>query len=159
MKHIPLLLVALSLAWLGFAAPDLCAADTAKTAPPVVVDPVDLVQPVPDPELGLTNKYDGKVVRFTGVLRSLTVDKKTKEYQAELVFEIVHRAKVKGKVTVVGKDEVVVAVTFQNPEKALLLRFEKEQRMKGPPIQLTVQGKGSVTSDGMLVITDAVIVP
>jgi hypothetical protein len=159
MKHTLLLVVALALAGFSFAAPDVLAADTAKPAPPVVVDAADLVPPVPDPELGLTDKYDGKVVRFTGALRSLSVDKKTKEYQAEMVFEIVHRAKVKGKVTVVGKDEVVVAVTFQNPEKTLLLRFEKEQRAKGPPIQLTVQGKGSVTTDGSLVITDAVTVP
>jgi hypothetical protein len=158
MKHAAFLLIALSGAWLATAAPDV-RADEAKKTPPVIVDPAELVQPVPDPELGLTDKYDGKVVRFTGVLRSLSVDKKTKEYQGELVFEIVHRAKVKGKLTVVGTDKVVVAVTFESPEKALLLRFEREQRIKGSPIQLTVQGKGSITTDGSLVITDAVIVP
>jgi hypothetical protein len=159
MKHAAYLLIALVLACLATSASEVLAADTEKKPVPVMVDPADLVQPVPDPELGLTDKYDGKLVRFTGVLRSMTVDKKTKEYQAELVFEIVHRAKVKGKLTVVGKDEVSVAVHFENPEKALLQRFEKEQRIKGPPIQITVQGKGNVTSDGSLVISDAVVVP
>jgi hypothetical protein len=158
MKQAAFLLIALSLAWLATSAPDV-RADEAKKTPPVIVDPAELVQPVPDPELGLTDKYDGKVVRFTGMLRSLSVDKKTKANQAELVFEIVHRAKVKGKRTVVGTDQVVVAVTFESPEKALLLRFEREQRIKGSPIQLTVQGKGTITTDGSLLITDAVIVP
>jgi hypothetical protein len=158
MKQAAFLLIALSLAWLATSAPDV-RADEAKKTPPVIVDPAELVQPVPDPELGLTDKYDGKVVRFTGMLRSLSVDKKTKAYQAELVFEIVHRAKVKGKRTVVGTEQVVVAVTFESPEKPLLLRFEREQRIKGSPIQLTVQGKGTITTDGSLLITDAVIVP
>jgi hypothetical protein len=124
----------------------------------VVVDPTDLRQPVPDPELGLTDKYDGKVVRFSGVVRSSTLDKKANEHHSELHYDIVDHVKIKGKDTVVGKESIVVAVTFQTEEKALHLLFAKEQRLKGPGIRLTVQGKASVMVDGTLAITEAVIV-
>ena len=157
MKRTALVLIFLSLAAFLPAAGVL--ADEPKKTPAVVVDPAELVQPVADPELGLTEKYDGKIVRFTGFLRTLSVDKKTKVYQGEIVYEIVHRAKVKGKQVVVGKDVVVVAVTFEGQERPLLVKFERQQLLKAPPIELTVQGKGSITTDGSLIITDAVIAP
>src|ERR1700740_3360767 len=37
---------------------------------PIVVDPMDLRTPVPDPEKELTEKYDGKTVVFAGNLHS-----------------------------------------------------------------------------------------
>jgi hypothetical protein len=156
MKRTAWVLIVLSAA--AFVAAGVRAQET-KKAPPVVVDPAELVQPVPDPGLGLSEKYDGKIVRFTGLLRSLSIDKKTKAYQGEMIYEIIHRAKVKGKQVVVGKDVVVVAVSFEGQEKALLAKFERQQVLKAPLLELTVQGKGSVTSDGSLVITEAVIVP
>jgi hypothetical protein len=157
MKSTAFVLIALSLA--AFATAAGVRAEDTKKAPPVIVDPAELVQPVPDPGLGLSDKYDGKIVRFTGQLRSLTIDKKTKLYQGEMIYEIVHRAKVKGKQVVVGKDVVTVAVTFEGSEKALLAKFERQQLLKAPLLELTVQGKGTITTDGSLIITDAVIVP
>jgi hypothetical protein len=168
MKHVALFLIALSSAGLALAASNLLAADPPKLTPvagdtpkvaAVVVDPTDFRQPIPDPELGLTDKYDGKVVRFSGVVRKSAIDKKANEHAAELQFDIVDRLKVKGKDTVVGKETIVISVTFLNPELALQQLFEKEQRAKGPGVHVTVQGKGSILlPEGTLVITDAVIV-
>ena len=65
MRHAWLVMGALLL--LG---PALRGADQPGAAParenPVLVDPLDLRTPIPEPEAGLTEKYDGKLVRYTG---------------------------------------------------------------------------------------------
>jgi hypothetical protein len=160
MNYKVMLAITLAVTCLALAAPASRSADTAEPTPPpvVIVDPGDLRQPVPDPEQGLTTKYDGQLVRFTGVVRRSAIDQKRDEHSADLEFDIVQRLKIKGKDTVVGTDKIVVMVTFKKVEKTLHQLFEKEQRQKGPGIHFTVQGKGSITTDGSLVITDAVIV-
>jgi hypothetical protein len=132
------------------------AADAAASY--VVVDPMDLRQPVPNPEVGLAGKYDGKFVRFTGTPRA-TVHKKTKTVSFELRHDIVQKAPGKGnKPKVVVQETIVVPVTFQNDEKQLLQNLERLHRARKPVPPITVQGKGSVTGE-TLFITDAVIVP
>jgi hypothetical protein len=159
MKRTAFILIALVLGGLALVAlaPPLGAAPV--PAPPfVVVDPLDLRQPVPDPEQGLTDKYDGKLVRFTAVVSRASVDKKTNKHHFELHYEIVQKAKVKGKETVVGKETIVVPVAFQNDEKALFQQMEQLLRAQKPGPTVTVEGKGVVNTDGTLVITDAVLV-
>jgi hypothetical protein len=157
MTRATVLLIALALIGLASAVPGLPAADEAKPAP-VVVDPLDFRQPIPDPELGLTDKYDGKVVIFSGVVSRSTVDKKASKHHAELHFHIVKRFKAKGK-EMTETEKIAVSVTFLNEELTLHQLVEKEQRAKGPGIHLTVQGVGHILGDGSLTITEAVIVP
>src|SRR5258708_30607675 len=57
---------------------------------PVKVDPLDLRKPIPDPGAGLTEKYDGKLVRFTGHVKASGKDARTKTYWYDLQTEIVH---------------------------------------------------------------------
>jgi hypothetical protein len=149
MKRRAFLLVTLVAAGLALGTPGWRAA---ADKPPdyVVVDPTDLRQPVPNPEQGLTQKYDGKVVRFTGVLHRGTVDKKTKTYRYEMRYDIVHKVRAKGTRPTVKKETIIVPVTFSKAEKRL------RALKRGQP--LTVQGTGSVMVDGTLVISDAVIV-
>jgi hypothetical protein len=141
--------LAAALVALSLAGPALVA------APPddaVVVDPLDLRKPVPDPEDGLTGKYDGKTVRFTGALARVTADKKTKKPVAELNYDIVDQRPARGKgPRLVSKETVIVAVHFQDDGKAL--------RGRKPGTVLTVEGQGSVMVDGTLVISGAVVVP
>lgn len=151
MKHVAMIVIALALA-----CPALLGADN-RGAPPapgrdvVVVDPLDLRQPVPDPEQGLTQKYDGRVVAFTGAVHRSSVDKKTKKHSFELVYEIVHQEHAKGKKPrMLGKETIVVPVNFQKDAKGV-------QGLKQGAV-ITVEGTGSVTSDGTLIINDAVIV-
>jgi hypothetical protein len=168
MKREAILLAALASACLALAAPGLPAADVPGPVPitpdpatpvPVVVDPLDFRQPIPDPEQGLFEKYDGKPVIFSGVVARSTIDKKAAQHRAELHFHIVKRVKVMGKETT-ETEKIAVAVTFRNVETTLQQLFEKEQRAKGPGVHLTVQGVGHILlPDGSLTITDAVIVP
>jgi hypothetical protein len=152
MKRRAILLTALMLAGPGLVATNRQAGAAPKAADYVVVDPLDLRKPVPDPELGLTEKYDGKVVRFTGVLHRVTIDKKTRKYRYELRYVIVNQARVKGqKATKATAETIAVPVTFLKDQK--LLRTAKRG------IVLTVQGTGSVMVDGTLVISDAIIIP
>ncbi len=117
----------------------------------VVVDPADLRKPVPEPEQGLTEKYDGKLVRFTGTMSRSTFDKKARTWTYELHHVIVHQSQAKNKKPVVlGKETVVVPVHF--------LKDEKQLRARESGFTLTVEGKGSVMVDGTLVITEAVVV-
>jgi hypothetical protein len=118
----------------------------ADASRPVVVDPLDLRKPVPDPEGALTEKYDGKLVRFTGVVRRASTDRKTKQPRYELHYAILGKKKGARKAEVV--ETVVVAVTFASGQKDLTGT-------------VTVEGKGSVMVDGSLVISDAtaVLVP
>jgi hypothetical protein len=151
MKRSAFLLTALGLTSLGLLAPDQPARAAPQPATYVVVDPTDLRKPVPDPEQGLTQKYDGQVVRFTGQLQRVTLNRKSKKYSYEMHYVIVHRLRVKGKAPRVTKETIVVPVTF--------LKDEKQLRARNRGFTLTVQGKGSIMVDGTLVISDAVIVP
>jgi hypothetical protein len=152
MKYIVLMTaVALALLCPALLAADKQAASNDTQKQVVVVDPMDLVPPVPDPELGLFQKYDGQVVVFTGAEHKSSVDKKTKKHSVELVYEIVHQVNVKGKKPVVtGKDTVVVTVNF--------LKGTKGAQGIKPGTVLTVEGVGSIGTDGSLTINDAVIV-
>jgi hypothetical protein len=141
---------ALPLIALWLTGPALAAA--AGSADAVVVDPLDLRRPVPDPEEGLTAKYDGKTVRFTGTLARVTADRKTKKPVAELNYTVLERRQARGQPPrVVSKETVIVVAHFQGDEK--MLRGQKSGTV------LTVEGQGSVMVDGTLVITGAVIVP
>jgi hypothetical protein len=154
MKRGAFLLIALGSACLALAAPQRQAGADPDPGY-VVVDPTDLRQPVADPEQGLTEKYDGKVVRFTGVARRVTQDKKTKKYGYEVHFDIVQAAP-RGKKPAAGKKEtIVVPVTFLKDETQL-----RKQLQGARPVfpRVVVQGRGSVMVDGTLVISDAVLV-
>jgi hypothetical protein len=158
MKREAILLVALAAAVLALAAPGFGPAQEPRPVA-VVVDPMDFLPPIPDPEQGLFEKYDGKPVIFSGVVARSTIDKKAAKHRAELHFHVVKKFKVKGQ-TVTETEKISVAVTFLNEETTLHKLFEKEQRARGPEIHLTVQGIGHVMlPDGSLTITDAVIVP
>jgi hypothetical protein len=115
----------------------------------IVVDPLDLRQPVPDPERELTQKYDGKTVRFTGVLQSFGTENDKKTHWYDLAVDT---AKRKDKAT--AKKEtgqvVVVRVYFRTDEKRL-------RSLQTKPA-LTVEGTGSIMQDGSLVIRGAIIV-
>src|SRR5260370_41358578 len=64
------------------------AADQVKEKP-VVVDPMDLRAPVPDPEKGLTEKYDGKAVVFSGNLHGAGQDASTKQRWYKLTVQAI----------------------------------------------------------------------
>jgi hypothetical protein len=60
---------------------------------------------------------------------------------------------------VVGKETIVVPVSFQKDEKALQTALQKRIKAKQPGPTVTVEGKGSIMTDGTLVISDAIIIP
>jgi hypothetical protein len=155
MKRTAFLLTALLLSLAFREAQAASAPQGSKRLPPlpyVVVDPNDLRKPIPDPEQGLTEKYDGKVVRFTGVARRWSLDKTAGKVTFELHHDIVKIVKAKGKKPAAVREEtIVVPVTFQGDERQL--------RARKAGFSITVEGKASVMTDGTLIITDAVIVP
>jgi hypothetical protein len=145
----------LFLAALLLACPALGAADQ-NSSPgtkdnPVVVDPLDLRQPVPDPEAELTQKYDAKTVRFTGVLRSWgTEASKQKWYDFQTDVPQVGNTARGTKQAKAKTDRVIVRVYFQRPDQLL-----RPQQTRLP---LTVEGIGEIRVDGSLVIRNATIV-
>jgi hypothetical protein len=156
MKSGTFLLAALVMAGLAStAAVRHAAAAPKKESAYLVIDPNDFRKPVPDPEQGVIPKYDGKDVEFTGKLIRVTLDKKTKKYQYEVVHEIILRALKNKKVVVVGKETVVAVVTFEKHEKELLERHQKNLLKGGQGEEVTVQGKAEVMTDGSLFITNA----
>jgi hypothetical protein len=124
----------------------------------VVVDPMDLRQPVPDPEKELTEKYDGQTVRFSGRLHNWGQYPRQKNYWYELQVQITDpklaqaaQKDPKARKALEAKKEIVnVKVFFKEDEKQL--RTKKEQ------FDLVVEGKGEITVDGSLVIRNAEIV-
>jgi hypothetical protein len=151
MKRKAIVLIALVVAGAALAVADPQAGAAPRPANYVLVDPADLRQPVPDPQDGLSAKYDGQVVRFTGVLTRAALDAKAKQTTAELRYDIVHQLTGKNKkAVVVGRESIVVPVRFQGAERQL--------QGRKPGYTLTVQGRGSIMVDGTLVITEAVIV-
>jgi hypothetical protein len=146
------------------ASPVLGAADdkaAAKAqAKPVVVDPLDLRAPIPDPGAGLTEKYDGKVVRFTGRVKTAGQDAKTKTYWYDFQTEIVHPTGVvngkKGATTPAKgaqqkvKEVVVVRAYFAAAQPNL------KPQDAGDPV--TVEGRGEISLvDGSLSIRQATV--
>jgi hypothetical protein len=129
----------------------------------VVVDPTDFRQPVPDPEQGLSDKYDGKTVRFSGVARRFSVDKRTRNVSYEVQYDILQPVPVApGTKPLPGKkpamrvaETIVVAVSFRTEPKNL----QKDIKGSKTGVPLTVEGTGHVQTDGTLTITDAVVVP
>jgi hypothetical protein len=151
MKRATLLLTALFLA-----GPALFADDTRPGGDPenkpVIVDPLDLRQPVPDPEKGLTEKYDGKTVRHVGELTRWGQDNQTKTYWYELQT-VIAKPKPVGQAKQDPKakpDIVTVKVYFADDEKQL--------RAKNARFKVKVEGKGEITADGSLVIQKARLV-
>lgn len=116
----------------------------------VVVDPMDLRQPVPNPEKELSEKYDGKQVRFTGHLHAVNTDKKTKTTSYQLQKEVRSAATpAKGqKKDAKAKPEVVTVTVYLQAE---------DKRLQDPKskINVTVEGKGEITADGSLIIRNA----
>src|SRR5262245_14797588 len=123
MNRAAILMTTLSLLGLALVVPGRPAGAVPNDTPFVAVDPNDLRKPIPDPEQGLTEKYDGKVVRFTGALRRWSLDKKAKKYTYELHYDFVKAIRVKGKSAPPVKEEtIIVPVTFQQDLKQLRAR-------------------------------------
>jgi len=117
----------------------------------VVVDPMDLRQPVPNPERELTEKYDGKQVRYTGQLHAVVQDKKTKAYSYELQTPVRSaKQQDKAKKDPKAKPDVVTVTVFLQKD---------DKRLQNPKAQfkLTVVGKGEIGVDGSLIIRNAQI--
>src|SRR5262245_48831830 len=118
MKYTASVAVAMLLACPVYVTPGLRALANPAPADHVPVDPLDPRQPVPDPEQGLTEKYDGKMVRFTGTVQRASQDKRTKKIWYELHHEIVTKGPSQnGQSSVKNKETIIVAVNFLNDEK------------------------------------------
>jgi hypothetical protein len=136
MNRAALILLSLILLWNIFPAR---AADR-TTDKPVVVDPGDLRTPVPDPEKELTEKYDGKMVIFSGNVHSTGREGSTNEPWYKLAVQTTQEQtspKAKPKT-----QTVIVKIFFAGHERRLPTR----------PAYYTVQGRGEITADGSLII-------
>jgi hypothetical protein len=139
MRHCVILLAVLLMAHGSGARADKTAEAKAKA---VVVDPVDLKPPLEDPEAALSEKYDGKPVRFTGVVTNKVRDPKTKAIWYELSASVPGGKK---------KETVQVKVVLAEPDARL-------QRAQGKPT-VTVEGQaGIVPGTHPLVISGAKVV-
>lgn len=148
MKHVTLLIAGLLLA--GLALDDGSPRAAAQSAPKkkdrvVTVDPLDLRQPVPNPELGLSDKYTGKPVRFKGLVVNGGVDAKTKS-----VWYLLEVAIPSSQVQSAPKETVQVKVSLVGDPKRL--------RFKVGSDVLTVEGIGDVQSDGSLLINSGQVI-
>lgn len=139
MNRATFLLAALVLASPAFLA---VAADPVK-GKPVVVDPMDLRTPVPDPEKELTEKYDGKIVMFSGDSHGTGQDASTKQRWYKLAVQAIQE---QGSPAAKPKMQtVIVKVYFA----------ANERRLPTQPANYTVQGTGEITVDGSLIIRNA----
>jgi hypothetical protein len=139
MNRITSMLAVLVLAATAFSA---AAAEPVKEKP-VVVDAMDLRAPVPDPEKGLTEKYDGKVVVFSGNLHSAGQDASTKQRWYRLTVQAIQE---QSSPTAKPKMQaVIVKVHFAGSERNLPTR----------PSYYTVEGVGEIAVDGSLTIHNA----
>src|SRR5262249_510840 len=112
----------------------------------VVVDPGDLKPPLENPEAELTDKYDGKKVRFTGHFQAAGQDTMTKKTWHDLTAEVAL-----GNGPKAAKAKVVVRVYFHGGEKQV--------KALKPGTLVTVEGKGEVvTGQRPLLITEADVV-
>jgi hypothetical protein len=145
MKYLLLILTALLLAFAPPGANGGHAADTKDKV--VVVDPSDLKPPLENPEAELTDKYDGKTVRFTGHFQATGQDARTKKTWHDLATEVAL-----GNGPKAAKAKIVVRVYFQgNDRQAKVLK---------PGTVVTVEGKGEIVPTGPrpLLITEADVV-
>src|SRR5262249_34989376 len=142
MKYLLLILTALLLAFAPPRANDGQAADLKDKV--VVVDPSDLKPPLENPEAELTDKYDGKTVRFTGHFQATGQDAMTKKTWHDLTTEVAL-----GNGPKAAKAKIVVRVYFQSGEK--------QAKALKPGAVVTVEGKGEVIVAGPrpLLITEA----
>jgi hypothetical protein len=111
---------------------------------PVVVDPMDLRTPVPDPEKELTLKYDGKIVVFSGTLHSTGQDASTKQRWYKLAIPAILEQS--GPAAKPKMQTVIVKVYFAGKERSLPTR---------PAAYYTVEGAGEIMVDGALQIRNA----
>jgi hypothetical protein len=109
----------------------------------VVVDPMDLRTPVPDPEKGLTEKYAGKAVVFSGNLHGAGQDASTKQRWYTLAVPAIQEQS--SPLAKPKMQTVVVKVYFAGNERNLPTR----------PAYYTVEGVGEITVDGSLLIRNA----
>jgi hypothetical protein len=140
--------------------PALRGADQPGAAParenPVLVDPLDLRTPIPEPEAGLTEKYDGKLVRYTGQVTASGQDARTKAYWYDLQTVLTYKAGVAGKKGTASQGTqrtvtqvVVVRAYFQTAQANL---------RAGTPGNVTVEGRGEIgIVDGSLTIRNAAV--
>jgi hypothetical protein len=141
--------------------PALRGADQPVAAPapenPVPVDPLDLRTPIPEPEAGLTEKYDSKLVRFTGQVSASGQDARAKAYWYDLQTMLTYKAGVvAGTKGTAGKGTqrtvtqvVVVRAYFQSAQTNL---------RAGTPGNVTVEGRGEISIlDGSLTIRNATV--
>jgi hypothetical protein len=136
--------MALLLACTPIGANDGQAADTKDKV--VVVDPTDLKPPLDNPEAELTDKYDGKKVRFTGRFQASGQDATTKKTWHDLTAEVAL-----GNGPKAAKAKIVVRVYFQSGDKQL--------KAVRPGIVVTVEGKGEVVAgERPLLISEASVV-
>jgi hypothetical protein len=142
---------------LVLASPAFAAADDKAAAPvrekAVVVDPLDLRTPIPNPGAGLTEKYDGKLVRFTGKVRASGQDAKSKTYWYDLQTDIVHATGV-----VNGKKATPTQKPQSKVKETVVVRayFATAQKFAGDLV--TVEGRGEIgLGDGALSIRKAAV--
>jgi hypothetical protein len=104
---------------------------------------LDLRTPVPDPEQGLTEKYEGKEVVFTGNLHSAGRDAGTNQAWYKLAVQAIQE---QSKPSAKPKMQtLLVTVHFA----------AKERRLPTRQASYTVQGTGTITVDGSLIIRNA----
>jgi hypothetical protein len=137
------------------AADDKAAATEREKA--AVVDPLDLRKPIPDPEAGLTEKYDGKLVRFTGQVAASGQDSKTNTHWYDLQTTIVHRAGV-----VNGKKPAAAQKAQPTVKEVVVVRayFATAQKLRVQPAgdPVLVEGRGEISLvDGTLSIRKAAV--
>ena len=142
MNRVAFLLAALVFVATGF----LARAAEKATDKPVVVDPMDLRTPVPDPEKELTEKYDGKTVVFSGKLHSSGRDANSKERWYQLAVQAIQE---QSKPAAKPKMQTVIVKVYLAP---------RERRSPTRPGSYTVQGTGEITVTGSLIIRNARIV-
>lgn len=139
--------VSFVLAALVFVATGYLAQAAEKTTDrPVVVDPLDLRTPVPDPEKELSDKYDGKIVVFSGNLNSSGRDANSNERWYNLAVQVIQE---QSKPAAKPKLQTVVVKVYMAPQ---------ERRLPTRPASYTVQGTGEITVQGSLIIRNARIV-
>src|SRR5207245_6202463 len=110
---------------------------------PVVVDPMDLRTPVPDPEKELTQKYDGKTVVFSGIPHGAGQDASTKQRWYKLAVQAIQEQS--GPAAKPKMQTVIVKVYFAGTARNLPTR----------PTTYTVEGTVEIGVDGSLEIRNA----
>jgi hypothetical protein len=147
---------------------------TGPAARPVLVDPLDFRQPIPEPTETLIPKYGDKNVRFTGTLLKWGQDEKKRPfYDLQAVISNVGQASptppASGQPGVTppgspGRGKPSANAPAEQPKKetvvARVYLKSDDPRLRGQAghLELTVEGKGQIQlGTWQLVITDATI--